>query len=78
LIRAVLTVALMAGPAGAEITGARYAEPTSAYGHGAVAGGEYARLIVEKAQILTATARSRLSRLSAGSGPARASRWWIW
>jgi hypothetical protein len=50
LIRAVLTVALMAGPAGAEITGARYAEPTSAYGHGAVAGGEYARLIVEKAQ----------------------------
>jgi hypothetical protein len=50
LIRAALTVALMAGPAGAEITGARYAGPTAAYGHGAVAGGEYARLIIETAQ----------------------------
>jgi len=47
LIRAALVGAVLAGPAAAEITGARYAEPTSAYAHGAVDGGEYARLIIE-------------------------------
>ena len=39
--------ALFAQGAAAEITGARYIGPTEAYGHGAVAGGEYAGLMIE-------------------------------
>jgi hypothetical protein len=38
--------AALAGAADAKITSARYVEPTTAYGHGAVEGGEYAGLQV--------------------------------
>ena len=41
-------LALAATPAAAlEITGARYADPTAVYAHGALAGGEYARMDVD-------------------------------
>ncbi|WP_417275351.1 FG-GAP repeat domain-containing protein [Celeribacter halophilus] len=47
LLRLATCVALVASPlAAAEITGARYVEPTQVYGHGAVHNGEYARMVV--------------------------------
>ncbi len=39
-------LALWPGISGAEITSATYAEPTDVYGHGALAGGEYAGMTV--------------------------------
>lgn len=43
----ILVAALAASAAAAEITGARYADPTDIYDHGALPGGEYLTLLVE-------------------------------
>ncbi|WP_434286412.1 FG-GAP repeat domain-containing protein [Celeribacter sp. SCSIO 80788] len=52
MLKLAALLALAASPfvssplAAAQITGARYVEPTTAYGHGAVKNGEYARMVV--------------------------------
>ncbi len=48
-LRAVLIILCLAAPASAQITSARYVEPTDRYGHGAVPGGEYGALEVARA-----------------------------
>ena len=45
-LRAVLIFLCLSFPAAAQITSARYVDPTDRYGHGAVPGGEYAALEV--------------------------------
>ncbi|MBW6418201.1 VCBS repeat-containing protein [Celeribacter sp. PS-C1] len=47
MLKLAALLSLVASPlAAATINGAHYAEPTEVYGHGAVANGEYARLVV--------------------------------
>lgn len=47
MLKLAALLAVAASPlAAADIVGARYVEPTGVYGHGAVKGGEYARMVV--------------------------------
>lgn len=60
-LRAALIFICLAAPAAAQITSARYIEPTDRYGHGAVPGGEYGAL-----EVTLADGARAVSRVSGG------------